>query len=200
MTRFGINVLLAALAIVLAACAVASFFTTVMIPISPLPRQAAFVHFYEGRFRAFWIQSTGDPLAISLMGNGPDLRIEPYYEWPPLPAWAVGADIPRKEWFRTITIGGYRNVPAFGGGWRTPMSARAFGLYTPANSTFVRMPAWLPTILLLYSPVRAIIRGVRERYRKRNNLCQKCGYLLHALTIPRCPECGEAIAIHQATS
>jgi hypothetical protein len=45
---------------------------TVMIPVSPLPQQAAFIHFYQGRVRVFWIQSTGDALAISLMGSGPD--------------------------------------------------------------------------------------------------------------------------------
>lgn len=194
MARFIINVVQASGAVVLATCAIVSFFTTVMIPLSPFQKQAAFLHFYQGRVRAFWIQSTGDPLAVRLMGTGPDLRIEPYYEFPPLPTWAIGVDIPRKDWFRTISIGGWRNIGPFGGAWRTPMPARAFGLYSPAYSTFIRLPAWLPCLLLLYNPVRAIIRGVRERYRKRNNLCENCGYLLHALTIPRCPECGMGLS------
>lgn len=193
MRRLSIQVVQAALAVLLAGCAIASFFTTLLIPLSPLEKHAVFLHFYEGRFRAFWIESTRDPLSITLMGDGPNFRIEPDYEWPPLPAHLVGVDIPRSQWFRTITIGGYRNVPSFGGGWRTPMTGRATWLTPPARSSFVRLPAWLLCVLLLYSPIRAVIRVVRERYRSRNNLCTTCGYLLHALTQPRCPECGTAI-------
>lgn len=192
MSRFAWNVSFAALAIAIATCAIISFFTTVMIPLSPIRKQAVFAHFYQGRFRVFWIQSVKDPLSISLTGTGPDVRVQPYYDLPPLPAWAVGVDIPRSQWFRTIPIGGYRTISSWGGAWRTPMR-RTFGSETPAYSTFVRMPAWLPCVLLLFSPVRAIIRGVRERYRKRHNLCENCGYHLFALTNPRCPECGQAI-------
>ena len=191
MSRFAVNVALASLAIIMATCAIASFFATIMIPISPLRHHAVFGHFYQGRFRLFWIESALDPLAISLMNDGPDVRIEPYRQWPDTPHQMVGVDLPRNNWFRRIPIGGYRTISAFGGGWRTRM-ARPFDVYSPGNSTFVRMPAWLPCLVLLYCPVRAIIRGVRERYRKRHNLCENCGYLLHALTIPRCPECGTA--------
>ncbi len=199
MTRFAVNVILASLAIALGTCAIISFFATIMIPVSPIRTEAVFLHFYQGRVRLFWIQSAEDPLSISLIGSGPDIRIEPYYEWPPLPAWAVGVDIPRHEWFRNIQIGGYRTISSWGGAWRTPMKSQRFGSVAPCFSTYIRLPAWLPTIVLLYSPIRAIIRGIRQRYRKRNNLCENCGYHLHALTIPRCPECGEKIAIAHTT-
>jgi len=189
MRRFAWNVFLASLAIALATCASISFFTTVMVPLSPIRTQAVLLHFYQGRFRVFWIESAQDPTSVSLSWTGPDLRIEPYYDTPPLPEGLVGADIPRNVWVRNIPIGGYRTISSWGGAWRTPMR-RTFGSELPAYCSYIRLPAWLPTILLLYSPLRAIIRGIRERYRKRHNLCENCGYHLFALTIPRCPECG----------
>jgi hypothetical protein len=190
MSRFSILVSQATLAIVLAILAIASFFTTVLIPVPFLSKNKVLFHFYEGRARLFWIQSASLPLQVTLMGDGPDMRIEPYYPWPALPEALVGVDIPREGWFRTITIGGYRNVPALGGGWRAPLTGRSVRRPPPAYSSFVRVPAWVPCVLLLYAPIRAVFRGKRERHRKRNNLCETCGYVLHALTEPRCPECG----------
>jgi hypothetical protein len=191
-----VNVTLASLAVILAICAIASFFTPIMIPLSPVRRQQVFTHFYQGRFRVFWIESTADPLAISLMSGGPDVRVESYSKWPALPRRMMGVDIPRSEWVpRRIAVGGYKTVSAFGGAWRSPMAIQAFGSYSPASTSFVRMPAWLPCLILLYSPVRAIVRGVRERHRKRHNLCENCGYHLYGLIQPRCPECGLKIAI-----
>ena len=190
MAYFLRNVLQATIAIFIAVAAIASFFTTVMIPISPSRTQAIYAHFYQGRFRVFWFQSAGDPLDVYLFNDGPDIRIEPHYDVPRLPEWAYGADLPR--WTRSISIGGIRTIPAWGAAWRTPMRARAFGA-PPVHSSFVRMPAWLPSALLLFGPVRAIVRGVRERHRRRHNLCENCGYHLFALTVPRCPECGMAV-------
>lgn len=190
MSRFTLNVSQACVATALAVLAIASFFTTVLITAPLASTNKVFFHFYEGRTRVFWIQSTSGPLKVTLMGDGPDLRIEPEYPWPALPESLVGVDIPRQEWFRTITIGGYRNVSSFGGAWKSPLSGRAVRRMPPAFSTFVRMPTWLPCVLLLYAPIRAVIRGMRERHRKRHNLCETCGYVLHALTEPRCPECG----------
>lgn len=187
MVYFLRNVLQAAIAIFIAVAAIVSFFTTIMIPLSPSKTQAVHAHFYQGRMRVFWFQSTGDPLKVYLLNDGPDIRIEPDYDIPRLPEWAYGADYTR--WGRSISIGGIRTISAWGGSWRTAMRANAFG-FPPAYSTFVRMPAWLPAGLLLFGPVRAVVRGVRERHRRRHNLCENCGYHLFALTVPRCPECG----------
>lgn len=190
------NVLQAFIAIFIAVASIASFFTSIMVPVYPSKSQPVVAHFYQGRMRIFWFQSAADPLQVSLYnGEGPDIAIEPDFDVPRLPEWAIGADFPR--WFRSISIGGRRTTPAWGAAWRTPLRARAFGS-PPVHSSFVRMPAWLPATLLLFGPVRAVVRGVRERYRKRNNLCESCGYQLFALTLPRCPECGTATPSLQA--
>jgi hypothetical protein len=191
MAYFLRNVVQAGIAIFIALAAIVSFFTTLMIPLWPSRTQPVVAHFYQGRMRVFWFQSSGDRLAVSLLNEaGPDIRIEPYFRWPSLPGWAYGADYPR--WVRSVRVGGIRTSPAWGAAWRVPLRARAFGA-PPAHSSFVRMPAWAPSALLLFGPIRAVVRGVRKRQRKRNNLCENCGYHLFALTIPRCPECGQSV-------
>lgn len=190
--RFTIHIVQSAAAIVLAGMAIASFFTAVFIPIPITERNKLSIITYDGRTRLFWIQSTEDPIDVKLMGDGPNLRIAPWYPWPAmLPPSMVGVDIPRKQWFRIIPISGYRNVPSFGGVWRAAMAAPS-DPRPPAYSSFVRFPTWILCVVLLYPPIVAIIRGARERYRKRNHLCETCGYVLYALTEPRCPECGTA--------
>jgi hypothetical protein len=89
----------------------------------------------------------------------------------------------------------------FGGQWRgrIPLTAAnrlggapgvAAGIPT-AEFSFIRMPAWLPVVLLLVQPIRAIIFGPwLWRRRERNHLCLACGYERIGLTEPRCPECG----------
>jgi hypothetical protein len=60
------------------------------------------------------------------------------------------------------------------------------------HSVMVNVPYWMlvtaflifPTIALLTRPTR------RKAFRRRHDLCIKCGYNLAALTERRCPECG----------
>ena len=55
----------------------------------------------------------------------------------------------------------------------------------------VRLPLWIPVLLLAIMPTRLALIGYRERRRLRRGLCASCGYDLRAST-GRCPECGEA--------
>jgi hypothetical protein len=89
-----------------------------------------------------------------------------------------------------IRIGARNAVPPFGGQWRKgavipqPFSAKI-------EVSYVRMPVWLPVVVLLLQPIRAIVFGPwLRRRRERLNLCLACGYERIGLTEPRCPECG----------
>lgn len=200
MTRLVVATLQALAAIGIAVCGAVSFFTVPALTLQITPRDCALIQFFEGRFRLFWIESTDRPLRVELIGGGPNIRaFSRSAEWPPMPPELVGVDVPRYEdWDRRISIGGYRQVPAFGGAWRSPFGAAPFHP-SPGRVTFVRLPVWLLCLLLLYRPCRAIVHGVRERYRRRNNLCLTCGYHLKGLIEPRCPECGMKIEIHGPT-
>lgn len=59
------------------------------------------------------------------------------------------------------------------------------------EATGVGMPFWAPAALLLAGPAVALIRGpIRRRRRRKRGECIDCGYNLHGLPEPRCPECG----------
>ena len=69
-------------------------------------------------------------------------------------------------------------------------------LYSGQSSRWgsVRLPLWALFVLFTIYPARALIRGpLRRRYRRKHNLCLKCGYNLTGLTEPRCPECFTAV-------
>jgi hypothetical protein len=53
----------------------------------------------------------------------------------------------------------------------------------------VTIPYWFLLVLTAIIPAVSIRRRIRQLHRKRNNLCQQCGYDLRA-TADRCPECG----------
>ncbi|MEK7710459.1 MAG: hypothetical protein AAB341_01060 [Planctomycetota bacterium] len=189
-----VNFLQTAGAILVAVCGAVSFFTVPALTLPVTPRDCAMIQFHEGRFRLFWIESTDRPLGVELIGGGPNIRAySRRADWPPLPPELVGVDVPREQdWDRWISIGGFRQVPSFGGSWRSPFGAAMFQP-SPGRVSYVRLPVWLPCLLLLYRPCWAIVHGVRERFRRRNNLCLKCGYHLKGLIEPRCPECGSPV-------
>ncbi len=187
----GFSVAQGVLAAAVAICGAVSFFATPMATLAPLSRHSVALHFFEGRIRVFWVQSHALPVEMELIGVGPDILVRSQsVPWPRLPRRMVGVDVPRAEdWERRISIGGFRSVKSFGGAWRAPFGAAMFHA-SPGVMSYVRLPVWLVCALLLYRPILAVIVGVRERTRRRNNLCLNCGYHLKGLIEPRCPECG----------
>ncbi len=72
----------------------------------------------------------------------------------------------------------------------------------PAFSSIVHTaacPAWT-LVLLLACPTALLARAIhRQRYRRRHNLCVKCGYSLEGNESGVCPECGTPAAMTVAT-
>ncbi len=190
------TILQAFAAIAFAVFGVVSFFTVPAVRFHAAPRYIVVLQFYEGRFRVFWIEAAEAPVSVEFVGGGANMRTSSRVaDWPPLPPGVVGADVSRdSDWDRYISVGGCRQVPSFGGAWKSSFGAARFRA-SPGRVSYVRLPVWLPCLLLLYRPCLAILVGVRERARRRKNLCLACGYHLKGLTEPRCPECGTKTSI-----
>ena len=59
---------------------------------------------------------------------------------------------------------------------------------------FIRLPLWMPLLLLATYPAIAFIRGPLRRWRRRRKgLCLKCGYSLTGNVSGVCPECGAEV-------
>ena len=80
-----------------------------------------------------------------------------------------------------LASGGYGGVPTL------PVPPITF----ISGSWMVRLPLWIPALLLAIMPTRLVFIRYRARRRLRRGLCASCGYDLRA-SISRCPECGEA--------
>jgi len=192
--RFASIVLQALAAITFAACGIVSFFTVPAVKWHAASRDIVVLQFYEGRFRVFWVEAADKPVSARFVGGGANIHISSRAaDWPRLPRDVVGVDVSRdSDWDRYISVGGCRQVSSFGGAWRSSFGAARFRA-SPGRVSYVRLPVWLPCLLLLYRPCWAILYGVRERVRRRKNLCLACGYHLKGLVEPRCPECGTGI-------
>ncbi len=60
--------------------------------------------------------------------------------------------------------------------------------------TGIRMPFWIPVVLLGSYPALAFVRGPLRRWRRgRAGHCRKCGYNLTGNQSGICPECGSEI-------
>jgi hypothetical protein len=190
----GITLSLVAIAIGIAGCI--SFFHPIGLVCPIAPRAALVTHFFDGRMRLFWITREDQPIRVTQTWRGPTIDIVSRGSL----AWEGGRHVVRdpRQAMRDgdlvrINIGNRRDVSAFGGQWRrgaVTRPAAANGL----EVSFIRFPMWLPVLVLLLQPMRAIIFGPwRSRRRERLNQCLGCGYNLRALPRPRCPECGRAI-------
>ena len=62
------------------------------------------------------------------------------------------------------------------------------------NSRFgywrLAIPFWIPTSLFSIILLPPLVQSYRRRSRRKNGLCENCGYNLKGLTEQRCPECG----------
>ena len=60
-------------------------------------------------------------------------------------------------------------------------------------------PFWALACVMVIWPASALISGPLRRWRRRRHgHCAKCGYDLHGLTEPRCPECGREFQLEAA--
>lgn len=162
-------------------------------------RASVVLSVFDGRVRVFWFTSEHVPIEVASIREGRGLSILP----------VAAADSPWAEVIRAhsprgrgpvgaqISLSPRGAIAAFGGQWRGRLPVT--GGVVPgaaagppmAEYSFVRMPVWLPVVLLLMQPIRAIIFGPwLWRRRERNHLCLACGYERIGLTEPRCPECG----------
>lgn len=198
MVRVG--TVLAIFAIVLAVAGGVSLFYPLTGVLAVTDRADLVLSFFDARIRVFWITSEHVPIEVSSIRDGKGLNIAPVPD-----EEHYRADVGRRNSPRSggqqISLSPRGAVAMFGGQWRgrIPLAPAnrlggapgvAAGVPT-AEFSFARMPAWLPVVLLLVQPIRAIIFGPwLWRRRSRNQLCLACGYEKIGLTEPRCPECG----------
>lgn len=195
--------MLAVFAISLAVAGGASLFVPLTGVWAVSGHAAMVFSFFDGRARVFWITSEQLRIEVNGIQDGKGLRVTPVAG--PEDDWS---DVVRQpspgrggRGGQQISLAPRGAVPAFGGQWRgrlplvpTLAMGGAHGVAASgpvAELSYVRMPVWLPTVLLLLQPIRAIIFGPwLWRRRERRNLCLACGYERMGLTEPRCPECG----------
>jgi len=59
------------------------------------------------------------------------------------------------------------------------------------TSSYSLLPLWIPTICFTATLLFIFLPPAFRRHKRiRLGLCLHCGYSLHGLTEPRCPECG----------
>jgi len=152
----------------------------------------------------------GDPAErtwVERLTRSPNLHAVPLEPLPAaLPVDIAGPRPPQVAWDAMVRIGNVRTVPDFGYGWQgsvyTQNQRADFRTNRPrwlgpipipparVTASYVRLPVWLPTGLLLIIPIGTALRATRHRRRRRKNECVNCGYSLTGLPSPRCPECG----------
>jgi len=190
-----INTILVLLAILLGALGCVGYFVPLNWPFEVRPSDWGLLHFFDGRVRLFWIRSPEAPLIVTKYEFGPDFRVKTIYDdVPVLPPDAVGPEPPRiNRRNARVRIGNRRAVPDFGGRWSWDPYV-ATSMSPPVQINYVRLPVWLPVVVLILFPIRSIVRGPWiQRRRQRRNQCRQCGYSLKGLPEPRCPECGTVV-------
>jgi len=98
MTRLAVTTLQAFAAIGIAVCGAVSFFTVPALMLSVTLCDCALMHFHEGRFRLFGIESTARPLVGELIGGETNIRAySRCADWPPAPPERVNVDITAQQ-------------------------------------------------------------------------------------------------------
>lgn len=177
--------------------AICSFFFTPRLVVRANDTNWLALLAFEGRARIFWFQSSMDPFEVLLEEDSQVLEIKSLSRGSAIAESLVGP--PESANFRRlIPIGARRQLPAFGGAWRSPL-LRNFQLapllddapWRPqVTSSFVRFPLGVVVVVLLYAPFRVIYKDRQFTKRLKSNQCTGCGYSLVGLTTLRCPECG----------
>jgi len=182
------------LALAVVTVGVVGFYVPICCPVKVCGTDWAAIHFYDGRVRLFWLSSPEVPVSVQKYPFGPDVRVKSAFdEASRLPDDAAGPRLPRLASRIRVRVGDRWSVPDFGGRIRWKMGVMRSQV-PPVNVSFVRVPVWLPVVLLLISPVQWVRRTLWvKRSRARRNECVQCGYSLKHLPEPRCPECGTAI-------
>lgn len=172
----------ASLAIVAGVLTAVSVFVAVQLPVRLNSHNYLFPHFFDGRFRLFWINAQERPIRIHTQPGSQN--------------FSIGIDEEGSRRRFMVTIGNQRSVPDFGGAWRYKQLTRD-GRVPLASVNYFRIPGWLLVIVLLLPPIHFIVTHPwLVRWRERRNRCTSCGYSLVALTQPRCPECGYDVSPH----
>lgn len=189
--------LLAIASLICAAIAIVSFDHGVHASFRITDRQRVVLYAFDGRARFFWFQPSEPDVLVIPYRNPPSILVTRGSDYPS--GTPPGNQFPlsrrfgrrRDVWFTEI-----RNAPRvsaftlqFNVDAGIPASDTKPAI--PVKLNYARFPMWLPTGLLLAPPVLVVLTGpMRERRRRRRNHCQLCGYNLHGLQEPRCPECG----------
>ncbi len=211
MSRVIIAGLMAAVAIATIAVAGMSYFMPVSAQWGVTDRAWLTLQFFDGRVRLFWITSPHEAIDVVPVSPGPQLLVQPTSTWEEQAGRANGeAERLRRDSSFLIRVGDRRAVGPFGGQWRTAVPRRVAadgdlrsaagrdggrtGQGVFVELSYVRMPFWIPVVVLLFHPVRSLMTGPwRQRRRRRRNQCLTCGYSLTGNTSGICPECGTAI-------
>ena len=196
MRRPPIGYLLALASVACAVVAIVSYDHGVHATWNVTARQRLVFYVFDGRARIFWFRLSDPEVLVIPYRNPPSIMATRRSDYPT--GTPEGSDFPlvrrfgrREVWYTEI-----RNAP------RVSAFTLQFNIDAgippsdsrpaiPVQLNYARFPMWLPTTLLLALPVLVVLTGpLRERRRQRRNHCQLCGYNLHGLQEPRCPECG----------
>ncbi len=184
MVRRMLLISLALTAISVAGAGIRSYFVPLSLEISVSDHDGLIVHFFDGRARLFWCHSEKAAISVTRLEGRPEIRIGPKVPGSSTPSGRG------RSWAVAIPIGNRRAVGPFGYAWRSTTWGRA----VPVVVSFVRVPVWLPTVLLIVAPTIAVIRGpMTQRRRRKRNQCIACGYDLTGNISGRCSECGAPI-------
>ncbi|MFQ5489207.1 MAG: hypothetical protein ACE5GE_00685 [Phycisphaerae bacterium] len=94
-------------------------------------------------------------------------------------------------WFGSFLIA--EPTSTFYGWWLSLAGSATMCLAAFAEARVLSAQSVVATLASLVT-CRLALRSLDEPY------CTKCGYLLVGLTLPRCPECGQAFPIDMATN
>lgn len=197
MRRPPIGYVFALASVACAAVAIVSFDHAVHATWRLTERQQLVFYVYDGRARIFWFRASDPDVMIVAYRNPPSIMATRRSDYPA--GTPETSDVPlarrfgrrRDFWFTNIMNSPRVSAFTLQFNVDAPIPASDTKPAIPVQINYVRFPMWLPTTFFLGLPVLVVLTGPwRERRRQRRNQCQLCGYSLHGLQEPRCPECG----------